>query len=271
MTADDGPIPGSPSGMSRRRLLASLGGVGAVGMAGGAGTVAYFSDRETFASNDVDTGSLELQLTDDSVDGPVTFDVSGIDRGASGESTVDLRVRTNPARVWLATDCPDHDDRLAEALDVRLTFAEESVSGGWQSFAVFRRSLFDGLRLDDGCLSPDVPAPLTLHWRLPADVDASLDGSRTTFAFELYAEQCRHVSETDADRSNPFEGRVCNGGTGSESGTAAGPQGTPNDETAPEGSEKEGKSPDENGSDKTDDDERRRGKNSDESDSEAQS
>lgn len=270
MTADGRDAGGRSDaafGLSRRRLLASLGGVGAVGLGGGAGTFAYFSDRETLASNDVDTGSLELQLTGgDPVDGPVTFDVSGIDRGASGESTVGLRVRTDPARVWLATDCPDPTDRLAEALEVRLTFAEAPVSGGWRSFAAFRRSFSDGLRLDDGCLPPDVAAPVTLHWRLPADVDASLDGSRTTFAFELYAEQCRHVSETDANVSNPFAGRVCDGSERPD------PRDDRDDATAPddpdtEGKSTGGKSPDE--TDEADEDgERRTERNSDEPDSE---
>jgi|AntRauMinimDraft_4_1070384.scaffolds.fasta_scaffold00663_3 predicted ribosomally synthesized peptide with SipW-like signal peptide len=201
------------SGVSRRRLLAGLGGVGAVGMASGAGTFAYLSDRETLASNEIGAGTLELQLLigDQPIEGPVTLDVSGIDRGASGDNTVNLRIRTNPARVWLATDCPKHGDDLAEALEVRLTVDSRSVSGSWQPFASFRRSFFDGLRLDDGCLPPDVDVPVTLHWRLPADVDDSLEGLRTEFTFELYAEQCRHVSEDEAATSNPFAGRVCDG------------------------------------------------------------
>lgn len=248
-------------GLSRRRLLASLGGVGVVGMASGAGTFAYFSDSETLASNDVDTGSLELQLTDDdSVDGTVTFDVRGIDRGASGERTVNLRIRTNPARVWLATDCPGPDDRLAEALEVRLAFAEKPVSGGWQSFAAFRRSYFDGLRLDDGCLPPGVDARLTLHWRLPSDVDAFLDGSETTFAFELHAEQCRHVSETDAHRSNPFEGRVCDGGD------RPAPRDDQDNETAPDDPDTVGKSADEKKTNETGDGEPRTETKPDEAD-----
>jgi predicted ribosomally synthesized peptide with SipW-like signal peptide len=250
-------------GLSRRRLLASLGGVGAVGVVGGAGTFAYFSDRETLASNVVDAGSLELQLIDDDpIDGPMTFDVSGIDRGASGENAVDFRVRTNPARVWLATDCPDPADRLAEALEVRLTFAEAPVSGGWQSFAAFRRSYFDGLRLDKGCLSPGVDARLTLHWRLPPDVDVSLDGSRTTFAFELHAEQCRHVSETDANGSNPFAGRACNEGDGPA------PRDDRGTETAPDDPDTEGKSANGKNPDETDDGERRTEENPDDPDSE---
>ncbi|WP_418283815.1 SipW-dependent-type signal peptide-containing protein [Halorubrum sp. DTA46] len=194
------------SGLSRRRLLSSLGAVGAVGAASGSGTFAYLSDRETLASNDIGTGTLDLLIDGAVVDGPIEITVSGIDRGASGAETLTLGVRTNAARVWLATDCPEHGDDLAAALDVRLTVDDRPVSGGWRSFAAFRRVFVDGLRLDDGCLPPDEGVPVTLHWRLPGDVDDSLGGSRTEFAFRLYAEQCRHVSEDDATGSNPFAG-----------------------------------------------------------------
>lgn len=207
MTASrDGSTTPRVSGLSRRRLLASLGGIGAVGAASGAGTFAYLSDRETLASNDIGTGTLDLLINGNPADGPVTLDVSGIDRGASGAETLDFRVQTNAARVWLATDCPEDDD-LAEALDVRLAVDDRPVSGDWKSFAAFRRALVDGLRLDAGCLPPDEDVSVTLHWRLPGDVDDSLGGSRTEFAFRLYAEQCRHVPEVSA--RNPFAGRVC--------------------------------------------------------------
>ncbi|EMA65761.1 hypothetical protein C461_13711 [Halorubrum aidingense JCM 13560] len=202
----DGSGSRRASGVSRRRLLAGLGGVGAVGMASGAGTFAYLSDRETFASNEIGTGTLELLLDGDPVEGPITIGVADIDRGASGHETLELGVRTNAARVWLATDCPRPDDHLAEALEVRLSFAGEPVSGGWRSFGDMRRELVDGVRLDDGCLDPDAPADLVLHWRLPADADGSLAGASTSFGFRLYAEQCRHVDEADAGGSNPFAG-----------------------------------------------------------------
>lgn len=208
MTAGDVPIPGSPSGMSRRRLLASLGGVGAVGMASGVGTVAYLTDDERFTDSDLGTGTVELLIDGAPVDGPVTLDVSGIERPDEGTAAFDLEVRANDARVWLATDCPAPDDRLAEALDVRLTVAGEAVSDGWQSFAAFRRAFVGGLRLDDGCLAPGEPLTVALRWRLPPDVDDSLADSRTSFAFRLYAEQCRHVAEA----ANPFAGAApCDG------------------------------------------------------------
>lgn len=205
MTASGGGSAASRvSGLSRRRLLAALGGVGAVGTASGAGTFAYLSDRETLASNDIGTGTLDLLIDDTVVDGPVEINVNGIDRGRSGHHTLMLGVRTNAARIWLATDCPERGDDLSEALEVRLTVDDRSVSGDWRSFAAFRRVFVNGLRLDDGCLPPDEGVPVTLHWRLPKDVDDELEGSATRFAFQLYAEQCRHVSEDDAVGSNPF-------------------------------------------------------------------
>ncbi|TKX76736.1 hypothetical protein EXE53_30265, partial [Halorubrum sp. SD626R] len=116
MTPDDGER--RSSGLSRRRLLAGIGGVGAVGMASGLGTGAYLSDRVTFANNGFGAGTVELTVGDGVADG-VVVDVSGIDRGPEGRvtETFPVGVRTNPARVWLAAECPD-DDALAAALRI---------------------------------------------------------------------------------------------------------------------------------------------------------
>ncbi len=50
------------SGIDRRTLLASLATVGGAGALGGAGSVAFFSDREEFANNRLVAGSLDLKL-----------------------------------------------------------------------------------------------------------------------------------------------------------------------------------------------------------------
>jgi len=105
---DDGA--GRPSEMSRRRLLAGIGGIGgAAGMASGLGT-GRISDRETFPNNGFGAGEVELVVNDTVSDGTFAVDVSEINRGHDGTERFDIEVRTNPVRVWLATDCPDASD-----------------------------------------------------------------------------------------------------------------------------------------------------------------
>ncbi|MFW6318536.1 MAG: SipW-dependent-type signal peptide-containing protein, partial [Halorubrum sp.] len=200
---------GRPSGLSRRRLLAGIGGVGAVGMASGVGTGAYLADRETFTNNGFAAGSVELIVNDAVSDGTVAVDVSGIDRGDDGDETFVIEVQTNPARIWLATDCPDPEDDLARALEVDVLVDGESVADGYRSLADIRRDLVSGERLDADCLDPDDPVMVDVRWRLPGNAPDAVAGQETDLTFRLYAEQCRHVSETDAEQSNPFATREC--------------------------------------------------------------
>ncbi|WP_096394147.1 hypothetical protein [Halorubrum trapanicum] len=207
MTPGDGTR--RPSGLSRRRLLAGIGGVGAVGMASGIGTGAYLSDRETFADNAFGAGSVELIVNDAVSDGTFAVDVSGIRRGDSGHKKFEIDVRTNPARVWIATDCPD-DGALARALEVEISvLGGPSLTDGYRSLADVERDLVAGERIDADCLVPEEPVTLEVAWRLPADAPDEAADEATDLRFRLYAEQCRHVSETDAAESNPFADRVC--------------------------------------------------------------
>jgi len=49
--------------LTRRKILGSVGAVGLAGAAAGYGTTAFFSDEETFASNSLTAGSLDLTVT----------------------------------------------------------------------------------------------------------------------------------------------------------------------------------------------------------------
>jgi len=210
VTPDDGDR--RPSGLSRRRLLAGIGGVGAVGMASGLGTGAYLSDRVTFANNGFGAGAVELTVGGGVADG-VAVDVSGIDRGPEGRvtETFPVGVRTNPARVWLAAECPAVDDALATALRIDVRVDGRSITDGLRPFAAVAADLVDGERVDDGCLDPDDALTVEVIAELPADAPDALAGSATSLRLRLYAEQCRHVTETDATGANPFAGRVCEG------------------------------------------------------------
>ena len=218
MTADGrGRERGRPSGLSRRRLLAGLGSIGAISAASGAGTFAYLSDEEVFERNETGAGEVDLDVSCVSraarctaVDDQVSVTPENpIDRGDSGEAVVTVGVRTNPARLWFATTCPPAGDRLGEALEVSLRVDGDRLFDG--SLSALRREFIGGVRLDDDgtepCLDPDgEPVEIEFGWTLPDDAPATDGSTRAGFEFHLYAEQCRHVSEAEAAESNPFAG-----------------------------------------------------------------
>ena len=209
-----GNEPGDSTRLSRRRLLAGLTGLGAVGMAGGAGTFAYLADGKSIVDNTLGAGEVAFDISCGSnntanctvSDGVVSFAIDGIDRGSHGTETFEVAVQTNPARLWLATTCPPISDPFGEALEASLTIADTVVYAG--SIAGLRRELVNGVRtddLDDGpCLAPEESIEITLAWSLPETASGSLQGKSSSLEFRLYTEQCRHVSEADAAGSNPF-------------------------------------------------------------------
>ncbi|MFC5134974.1 MULTISPECIES: SipW-dependent-type signal peptide-containing protein [Haloferacaceae] len=208
MKDDVGGSGGEPADLSRRRLLAGLGGLGAIGAASGAGTFAYLSDEEMLPNNAIGAGEVELDVScsgdGDCIvsNGIVNFTPDGpIDRGDSGDVTFEVSVRTNPARLWFATECPPIPDHLGDALEVDLTIDGKVFSG---SFSELRREFVKGHRIDDSCLDPSDSIDVELAWELPDDAPAAVAGQTTGFEFHLYTEQCRHVSEDDA--VNPFSG-----------------------------------------------------------------
>ena len=211
MTANGGENDRS-IGVSRRRLLAGLGGVGAIGMGSGAGAFAYFSADETFADNDVGSGNVELLVNEDPVpSGAITVSPDALDRGESDYERLVISVRDNASRLWLAAECPTPTPSpdLADELEVNVRVDGDSATHGWRTLAAALLELVDGHRIDDGCLAPSDSIELEIAWRLPEDVDDDLAGTSTPFTLRLYAEQCRHVSETVAEHSNPFAGRDC--------------------------------------------------------------
>ncbi len=206
--------------LSRRRLLAGLGGVGAIGAASGAGTFAFLTDGEALSNNTIGGGEVALDVSCPGSgctvsDGLVSVEIDGVDRGSYGKETFDISVLTNPARLWFATACPDPDlaafDPLGDALSVRLAVGNGGSSTLFSgSLSALREAFVDGLRIDDldgeACLSPRETLDVTLYWELPIDASSAAAGKETGFAFRLYTEQCRHVSEDDAGGSNPFAG-----------------------------------------------------------------
>ncbi|MFC3476877.1 SipW-dependent-type signal peptide-containing protein [Halobacterium litoreum] len=114
--------------LTRRRLLAGLGGIGAGAALGGTGTMAFLNDTESSEGNAVTAGELDLKidwtehyngekverqaLTD--APGPV-FDLGDVKPGDWGEATISLHVFENPSYVHMAGDLTaNHDNGLTE-------------------------------------------------------------------------------------------------------------------------------------------------------------
>lgn len=197
------------AGLSRRELLAGLGGVGVAGAASGAGTYALFSDRDDFDGVTRASGlDLAIECEDSvactSTDDGVSFSFDGLDRGDERSVSFRVIVRKNLARVWMATDCPA-ETALEDALEVELRGSDGTEVSGRLSDV--RRRLHTGMRVDggDGCTAPDSPVRFELQAALPAEVDASVAGSEASLTLAFFAEQCRHAG--DGGDRNPFRTR----------------------------------------------------------------
>lgn len=193
----------APPSISRRKVLAGLGGLGVAGAVSGAGTYAFLTDAAA-SGGSIQSGTLSIDVDCRRclVDDGVSFAIGGLDRGASGTETLTLTIETNPANLWLRTDCPPTIDRLGETLLVRLRYDGRTVESG--TLSSVRRSLRRGTSLGTGCTTPGERADLDIEWELPLETPETVAGERTSLQFEFAAEQCRHVDFPDGN--NPFAG-----------------------------------------------------------------
>ncbi|MEE6211159.1 TasA family protein [Salarchaeum sp. III] len=147
--------------LTRRRALGGLLTLGAAGAAGGAGTMAYFSDTEQSTDNTVSAGTLDL--TSDGDNGPYTIiDVDNKAPGWSASKTTPLQNDgTIAGNLSIEVDSvtedsgdnpesePNDTADLAEFLDVTISFDE---SEKWSGKAV---GLSSGQTLELGTLPGD--------------------------------------------------------------------------------------------------------------------
>ncbi len=188
-----------PTSLSRRQVLAGLGGIGTAGAISGAGTFALL-ESETSGSGSISAGTVSVDVNGRET---LTFDVRGIDRGDSGRERLGISNETNPAWLWLGSDCPPSRDPLGDALRVRLRWDERTIATG--TLSEVRRVLRSGRLLGGSCTAPGETG-LEISWELPEDAPDSAADRRTGIEFELRAEQCRH---NDAGGTvNPFAGRT---------------------------------------------------------------
>ncbi len=194
----------TPPTVSRREILAGLGGVGIVGAVSGAGTYALLSAEESFGGS-IRSGTLSIDVDCDRciVDGDgVSVALGGIDRGDGGTETLVFTVETNPARLWIGSDCPPVVDPLGDVLLVTLRYEGETVESG--TLSSVRRSLRRGVMLGDECTTSGETVALDIEWELPFGAPDAVADEQTNFEFVFVGKQCRHV-DAAADE-NPFAG-----------------------------------------------------------------
>ncbi|AUX09702.1 hypothetical protein AArcSl_2077 [Halalkaliarchaeum desulfuricum] len=220
MTDERRTDTGRLAGLSRRQILASVGAIGVAGAFTGAGTHALLNEGQR-VSGTLETGGVGIGVELDceenycsvSPDGELSFGFDGIEPGDSGSVSISLRAEENPARLWLATDCPPSYDPLGEALRVWIQprnwngVSQIPERGTW-TLSQLKRELHDGLRIGEGCLDPSDrrAIELVLRWFFPYEDTESLAGETSDLTFELHADQCRHVPEEGA--VNPFADRA---------------------------------------------------------------
>jgi hypothetical protein len=186
-------------GLSRRRLLATLGTVGCLGAIGGGATGAYLSDEERGAYA-VTSGDVRLIGCGDGADGaPPALGVSlSFDRDelVATVGTPPFGVVTNPA--WLVvglTRCPPTDPDAAalfEALtvsDLRVRVGGETVRAGGDGRVVA------AIEPDGACAAT---ATIRATVRLDPDGIESLTGEFTLDLFDVLVVQRRNVTATAA-------------------------------------------------------------------------
>lgn len=215
------------TGLSRRKVLAAVSGVGLASLSTGLGTGAAFTDRTRHAAS-IDAGEVAVTVECDSctpASSGVEFDIGGIEPGSGWVDEtfrVSLPRGTNPARVWGRTTCPDAVEPLAAALDVQLFIGDCSDGNDrqlspdpdsgkrWHSLDALRRELADGFRVEDPaapCLGSGETQCITLRYRLPNSASWAV-AADATLEIEFYAEQCRHVDEDSVGRG-PFPAIRC--------------------------------------------------------------
>ncbi|MFW6002991.1 MAG: hypothetical protein ACOCPT_01040 [Halanaeroarchaeum sp.] len=133
--------------LSRRQLLAAVGGIGTAGVVAGSGTAAVLHSNTGFESS-IQTGVLDLAVTYEILVGPGADD-SASNHGTVNGSRLDIPIATlsasepagstlvtfgppataerenNPAGLWIATDCPiPAGTGLAEAITLSIATAD---------------------------------------------------------------------------------------------------------------------------------------------------
>lgn len=216
--------PSSP-GVSRRAVLAGLGGVGVLGTAGGLGTAAMLGDRERFGAL-FTTGALDLRV--DGRSSTARFDLSLDPTTPTGTARTELslpalaRGTNASAYVRLRSSCPVVDapdpHAVVDAVSLSVDYVDcDTGRVGDPVVAGTLRSLYDdatdplvaGVPLDGRsrdvavddrvAFEPGPPVCLLLTWTLdPAALDERERGVSVAFHFDATQER-RFAGFDDTD------------------------------------------------------------------------
>ncbi|GAA0506254.1 hypothetical protein SAMN04488066_101146 [Halorubrum aquaticum] len=200
---------------SRRRLLRTLTGTGAVGAAGGAATGAYLSDWEPIGESLFRTGSFGLEIAavprDGTRDPPaistddfrnvttVPIEFPEMEPGDTGVLRTGTRLCESPGWVRLRAESTN-ESGLASWLDVTLMRRPSCDGGGRELFVGTLAGLLDRYDearvIGDGCHGCE-PSCLDLEWKLDEEVPAAYAGMSLSCRFEFTAVQCRHIQNPE--------------------------------------------------------------------------
>ena len=203
--------------LSRRKILAGIASAGGTGVVVGQGTVALFSDEETFTNNAIKAsnnvaGVVDINVEISESDGPgVVFEVS-LPTDSDKED-----INNNPSHVWVRSiKCPNPTS--ANNLDAQLVLECNGTDNILDGESDGKRlgdiitNLSDGTILScttgssdpQDCLEPGETRRLKL--KLLEDPSNELSSDQTiTFDLKFFAQQCRYNTEPDR-MEPPFTG-----------------------------------------------------------------
>lgn len=224
--------------LSRRKVLGSLGVVGAGAALGGAGTAALFNDEERSTGNSMTAGQLDLAASVDyshnmgviggssSDENVARMSINDIKPGDDGWMKVCFTPQSNPAWVWMqgevTTDSDNNNNEpereaeggqltsggeLGDTITATLQYDDDTVitEGTLNEVIGF---LNDGFLLDsdpstpdtDNHFAPDTERCVKLVWNVDREVGNEIQGDEVKFDLGLYAVQRRHNSSPN----NPY-------------------------------------------------------------------
>lgn len=192
--------------LSRRKVLGGLAGIGVASAGAGAGTWAYFSDEESSENNEIQAGTIELDLTNgDGFEYTYENVAPGDGRDANGyplEFHCDLAhtgtIEADRTTVyiehemdWSGSPTPDADHGMERHLDI-----EEFVyDGSWyvESYTATSRGAekFDGLSQGQPATVEDISGDVARLETTPAP------GGEESF---------RYAFEVSEEMGNEFQG-----------------------------------------------------------------
>jgi hypothetical protein len=141
--------------LSRRRLLAGLTGVGALGSIAGVGTAAFLNDRESL-TNELRATELQLGLSTDDADEQVALTFLDLEYGGSQTQTVCIGLEEGPGWIWIRL-CGDVDGELAGLLTADLVVRDEETGETIFSAAGTLAEVAEALNATQGAVDSGTP------------------------------------------------------------------------------------------------------------------